>query len=142
MYKKEEKKVELSTLKDKRLQYERLPSVKAYLAFQYMNPAQKMIVEKEWEEYYAEVAKSWAYERFIGQRDAFKKHDLQTVKDLARDAHQQLESQEWMVKKPTSPEPASLSQRQRVLEYRRICWEIYAEEQRIKNGDSGELLDF
>ena len=133
MINKKEKKPDLFLLRTKKAKYERLPIIKSYIRYSLTSKEEKEGIEKEWADYYTEVRKSWAYERFLAQRDAFKKGDIKTVKDLATDAHQQVEDQEWFVKKPTSVEPDATFHDQRVFEYKKLCWEISVEEKRLKD---------
>jgi len=61
--------------------------------------------KKIWEEYYKKVPETRAYKRFIEQKEALKKGNLDVVKRLAQEAKQQIIYGTSELSKPSFPDP-------------------------------------
>lgn len=88
-----------------RKEYDNHPIVKAWKEFIALPYANQMKIRSQWEEYYKAVRSTYAYERFLIQKDALKAGDIGTVKGLAEEARQQRINEDWELQMPTGTDP-------------------------------------
>jgi len=119
MYEKTKKEVaiKLSGLIALRKKLENNPVVLQYQAFLTLPRMEKDRITLLWDEYYAAVHKSKAYLRLETQSKAFKIGEMATVKELAKQATSQIESNQWELTPPEGQDPRWMPQSEPVTQY-------------------------
>lgn len=72
------------------------PQVQSLLRFKALSPIEQADIRGKWEEYYRLVRETPAYKRFVEQKEAMRRNDLETVRRLALEAKSELAERNYI----------------------------------------------
>lgn len=113
---------ELSVIKNR---LEKKSEIKQWLEYQGLSSIEKAAREKEWDKYFDNVRNTKSYKRYGKISQLINQGRTADVKEWSKKAREQLEKDEWEIKKPAGVDPKWLRSNQTVSQYRKIMNEIH-----------------
>lgn len=121
-----------------RIEAEKDKVIKKVIAFNAMPYSERKRSHDEWDEYFEKVKKTRACKRFFKQREAGR--DFATVKELATEAREQREADDWELVEPYSPNSELLLHSMEWYKYRGLLGKIEETKEELKKMGDKELL--
>ena len=110
---KDREKISVKEINEMLVAYKQTPEWIAYQKMVRLTPMELEMVRAKWRDYYLKVRDAESYQRYLKQCKLWKQGDIQTVKDIAQEAREEL-IKNVPEKKPSSFDP----------DWLRGCWVV------------------